>query len=227
MEFKESESFSPMKNNMIEQSSRVYEILTDAGKFKSHYNDLVNNIIDSMNSQCRSYERNSKKSIMVDVYDNVIENIDWSALQNSLATDLKGGKQPKDIGEWVDIGNVDDYHIEQYDIDPIVNMYSNYGEDSVKEYAKYMDEAIDNLNEMRTYIDDFEQDLCNFRSKAVKIILEKNIPLLYNIHFRYVNDLMRKKKNITDKVSIRGVEINLKKSQKEFICSSLKKLIIS
>lgn len=228
MEFKESESFSPMKNNIIEQTSRIHEILSDASKFKTFYNDLVNNIIDSMNNQCRSYERNSKKSIKVDVYDNVMENIDWESLQNNLANDLKSGKKPSsEILEWVDIGDVDEFHIEQYDIDPIVIMYSNYAEDTVKEYAKYMDEALENLDEMKNYVEEFEQNLCNYRSNAVKTILEKNVPLLYNIHFKYVNDLMRKKKDIVGKVNLNGVEIELKRSQKEFISSSLKKMILS
>ena len=228
MEFKEDSSYSPMKNNIIEQSARIYEIITNASKFKKYYNDLVNNIIDSVNNQCRSYERNSKKSIKADIYDIVVDTIDWTNLQNMLATGLKTGKKPIDNkSKWVDIGDVNSYHIEKYDTDPIINMYSNYGEETVKEYSRYMDEAVDNLNELKNYIDDFEQSLCNYRTNAVKIILEKNVPLLYNIHFKYVNDLMHKKKNIENKVMINGVEIELKKSQKEFICSSLKKLINS
>ena len=229
MEFKESESFSPMKNNIIEQSARVYEIITNAGTFKKYYNELVNNVIDSINSQCRSYERNSKKSIKMDIYDNVVESIDWSNLQKVLADELKSGKKPVDneTFEWSDIGDLSEYHIELYDVDPIINMYSNYGEDSIKEYAKYMDEAVENLNELKDYIEDFEQDLCNFRSRAVKTILEKNVPTLYNIHYRYVNDLLHKKKVIADKVKLGGVDITLKKSQKEFITSTLKKMILN
>lgn len=233
MEFVEDQSFSPMKNSIIDQSSRIYEIVSDASKFKKYYNELVNNIIDSMNNQCASYERNSKKSIKIDIYDNVMESINWDGLQKQLVDDLKRNKSVRDTNlTWYDIGNTNSFVIEKYDIDPIINMYSNYGEESVKEYAKYMKEAINNLNEIRTYIDEFEQGLCNYRSNAVQIILEKNIPILYEIHYKYVKDIMKgkKKKNSTTgdesaNVVLNGINIELKRSQKEFFTTSLKKLI--
>lgn len=235
MEFVEDQSFSPMKNSIIDQSSRIYEIVSDASKFKKYYNELVNNIIDSMNNQCASYERNSKKSIKIDIYDNVIESINWDGLQKQLVDDLKRNRSVRDIDlTWHDIGNTNSFSIEKYDIDPIINMYSNYGEESVKEYAKYMKEAINNLNEIRTYIDEFEQGLCNYRSNAVRIILEKNIPILYEIHYKYVKDIMKgkKKKNVTSgdesaNIMLNGINIELKRSQKEFFTTSLKKLICS
>lgn len=243
MEFKEQESFSPMKNNIIDQSSRIYEIISNAAKFKKYYNELVNNIVDSMNNQCCSYERNSKKSIKIDVYDNVMENIDWNGLQNKLVTDLKQNKNV--VGDenliWNDIGDVKGFSIEKYDIDPIINMYSNYGEESVKEYAQYMKEAINNLNEVGSSIDEFERCLCDFRTNAIKIILEKNIPVLYEIHYKYVKNLMNKKKGKRrlngdsnggsggdgESVVLNGIKIELKRSQKEFFTSSLKKLIVN
>lgn len=234
MEFVEDQSFSPMKNSIIDQSSRIYEIVSDASKFKKYYNELVNNIIDSMNNQCASYERNSKKSIKIDIYDNVMESINWDGLQKQLVNDLKRNRSIRDTDlTWHDIGNTNSFVIEKYDIDPIINMYSNYGEESVKEYAKYMKEAINNLNEIRTYIDEFEQGLCNYRSNAVRIILEKNIPILYEIHYKYVKDIMKGKKNTSSRVDepknvvLNGINIELKRSQKEFFTTSLKKLICS
>ena len=232
MEFVEQQSFSPMKNNIIDQSSRIYEIVSNAAKFKKYYNELVNNIIDSMNNQCVSYERNSKKSIKIDIYDSVMESIDWNELQKQLVNDLKRNKRIRDMDlMWHDIGDVNSFTIEKYDIDPIINMYSNYGEESVKEYVKYMKEAINNLSEIRTYIDEFEQGLCNYRANAVRIILEKNVPVLYEIHYRYVKNIMDKKnssygeQNDGSSVMLNGVSIELKRSQKEFLASSLKKLI--
>ena len=232
MEFEEQQSFSPMKNNIIDQSSRIYEIVSDAAKFKKYYNELVNNIIDSMNNQCASYERNSKKSIKIDIYDSVMESIDWNELQKQLINDLKRNKRIRDMDlMWHDIGDVNSFTIEKYDIDPIINMYSNYGEESVKEYVKYMKEAINNLSEIRTYIDEFEQGLCNYRANAVRIILEKNVSVLYEIHYRYVKNIMNKKNTSHDEpnerssVMLNGISIELKRSQKEFLTSSLKKLI--
>ena len=228
MEFKEHQSFSPMKNNIIDQSSRIYEIISNATKFKKYYNELVNNIIDSMNNQCSSYVRNSKKSIKIDIYDNVMNCIDWNALQNKLVGDLKSNKTIESTNsKWTDIGDVTEFDIEHYDIDPIINMYSNYGVESVKEYAKYMKEAINNLREVKNNVDEFEQGLCEYRKNAVKTILDKNIPLLYNIHYNYVKSLLNKKRTGTknEKVIINGIKLELIKSQKEFFTSSLKKLI--
>lgn len=226
MEFNEQQSFSPMKNNIIDQSARIYEIVNDAAKFKKYYNELVNNIIDSMNNQCASYERNSKKSIKIDIYDSVMESIDWNELQKQLVDDLKENKHTGDMNlTWYDIGDVNSFTIEKYDIDPIINMYSNYGEESVKEYAKYMKEAINNLSEIRTYIDEFEQGLCNYRANAVKIILKKNVPVLYEIHYRYVKNMLHGKPNEASSVILNGISLELKRSQKEFLTSSLKKII--
>lgn len=270
-----NEGQSPMKANILEQTGRIAEILTDARKFKKYYDELVNNIIDSMNNQCQSYERNSKKSIKMDIYDCVVESINWDALQKRLVQDLKSDEVVNDrnFAKWQDLGNLDDYEIEKYDIDPIISMYSNYCEESVKNYSRYMKEAMSNLNELSASVDEFEKALCDYRESAVKLILDKNIWVLYGIHLNYVKKLMnekvggKRKKNgekngekanvkngakeggrsnmqypnevrndmksgvkggdLNEKVVVNGVELELKRSQKEFMMTSLKKLIIS
>ena len=42
-----NEGQSPMKANILEQTGRIAEILTDARKFKKYYDELVNNIINA------------------------------------------------------------------------------------------------------------------------------------------------------------------------------------
>lgn len=224
MMFEEKESFSPMKNNIIEQSARIHEIVSNAGKFKKYYNELVNNVIDSMNNQCDSYERNSKKAIKADIYEMVMKSINWDALQKKLVADLKGNKRLESIPEWEDIEEPD-VEIEKYDTDAVVNMYSNFNEENVKDYSRYMKEAINGLTDVIKGIDDFENALCEYRSETVKNILEKNVPVLYAVHYRYVRDLMNKKKNIEANVMVGGVNLELKKSQKEFFEKSLKKFL--
>ena len=244
MEFKESKKYSPMHNNIIEQSARVYEIINNAGKFKKYYNELINNIIDSINNQCKSYVRNSKKSIKIDIYDMVMESIDWSKLQQMLVTDLKNNKSVSSVvsnmlkipsgdlnsASWSSIGSLDDYGIEQYDTDAIVNMYSNCSEESIKKYIRYMKEANSNLKSLETNVVAYEKNLCDYRKNAVNIILTKNVPLLYALHYNYVKnviDTKRFNKNMPiETISINNVDIKLCKSQKEFITNSLKQLIV-
>ena len=253
--FKEDKRYSPMRNNVIEQASRIYEIISDAGKFKTYYNDLINNVVDSLNSQCRSYVRNSKKSINIDVYDCVMERINWSELQSRLATNLKANKSlqevlnedfsglsnstsiereegksgPLDL-KWHKLGDLSDYSIELYDYDPIINMYSNYGEETLKDYVRYMKEATTNLKDLEANVAEYEKDLCAYRDSAVKIVLSKNLPVLYAIHYGYVKKLMSENKgkgknNGKEVIKFDGVELELKRSQKEFIVDGLKKLI--
>ena len=83
-----------------------------------------------------------------------------------------------------------------------------------------------NLHEVKNNVDEFEQGLCEYRKNAVKTILDKNIPLLYKLHYNYVKSLLNKKRTTkNEKVIINGIELELIKSQKEFFTSSLKKLI--
>ena len=253
--FKENKAYSPMRNNVIEQSARIYEIISDARKFKTYYNDLINNVIDSLNSQCRTYVRNSKMSINVDVYDMVMERVNWNELQTRLVNNLKAKKCLQDVlkedfkglsngstgdGErsekslelkWHSLGDLSGYNIEEYDYEPIINMYSNYGEDMLKDYVRYMKEATNSLKDLENDVAEYEKDLCAYRDLAVKIVLNKNLPVLYAIHYGYVKKLMDAGKNKSvsegkrEIVKLDGVELELKRSQKEFISSSLKKLI--
>ena len=223
MEFKEHQSFSPMKNNIIDQSSRIYEIISNATKFKKYYNELVNNIIDSMNNQCSSYVRNSKKSINIDIYDNVMNCIDWNALQNKLVKDLKSNKDIENLNtEWTDIGDVTEFDIEHYDIDPIINMYSNYGVDSVKEYAKYMKEAINNLREVKNNVDEFEQGLCEYRKNAsltpLNVCIQINLQKELSKEGIYLEHLISVAKTINklSHLHLRGL-MTIPKPENEFL----------
>lgn len=228
MLFIEKESNSPMKNNVISQSARIYEIIDNAQKFKTYYNELVNNIIESINNQCSAYVHNSRKSINIDIYDEVIKNIDWDGLRNRLAEDLKSDR-PKigNVGSWNTYGLLKRYKIQKYDIDPIICMHENCNEEDVKAYISYMNEAKENLNELQRSVDTFEKKLCAYRSKAINTILSKNINTLYNIHFNYVKDLINNVKNVKQSVVLNNIELPLQQSQKAFIMESLRTLICS
>lgn len=225
MQFAEKETYSPMKNNVITQSARIYEIIDNAQKFKTYYNELVNNIIESLNNQCTSYVQNSRKSINIDIYEEVIKNIDWEGLRNRLAEDLKS-KKPKtsNVGNWSTYGILKKYKIQKYDIDPIVCMHENCNEESIKAYVSYMNEAKENLSDLHQSVDTFERNLCAYRAKAINTILSKNINTLYNIHYNYVKDLSDGVDAKTT-VVLNNVELPLQRSQRSFITESLRSLI--
>lgn len=225
MQFAEKETYSPMKNNVITQSARIYEIIDNAQKFKTYYNELVNNIIESLNNQCYSYVQNSRKSINIDIYEEVIKNIDWEGLRNRLTEDLKS-KKPKtsNVGNWSTYGILKKYKIQKYDIDPIVCMHENCNEESIKAYVSYMNEAKENLSDLHHSVDTFERNLCAYRAKAINTILSKNINTLYNIHYNYVKDLSDGVETKTT-VVLNNVELPLQRSQRSFITESLRSLI--
>ena len=226
MQFAEKETNSPMKNNVIAQSARIYEIIDNAQKFKTYYNELVNNIIESLNNQCSAYVQNSRKSINIDIFEEVIKNIDWDGLRNRLTEDLKS-KKPKssNVGNWNTYGILKKYKIQKYDIDPIICMHENCNEEDIKSYISYMNEAKENLADLQQSVSTFERNLCAYRAKAINIILSKNINTLYNIHYNYVKDLTDGVSNVKSTVVLNNVELPLQRSQKTFITESLRSLI--
>lgn len=93
-----------------------------------------------------------------------------------------------------------------------------------------MKEANSNLKSLETNVVAYEKNLCDYRKNAVNIILTKNVPLLYALHYNYVKnviDAKRFNKNMPiETISINNIDIKLCKSQKEFITNSLKQLIV-
>ena len=222
--FEENENYSQMKNNIIGQSSRIAEILTHGGKFKTYYEELMNNVVESMNAQIRSYVENSKKAILYDIYDGVVGNIDFSELKDKFKADMKK-KGNVSVPKYEKVNmDLDGYDIGEYETDVLVNMYSNMDEKTVKKFAKYQDEALSNLSNVIDDVTDFESNLCSFRNKAIEK-MKNNVDLLYAIHVNYAKAVMNKNKNIPECVSIGGKQVKLSKSQKEFITNGLKVLI--
>lgn len=213
---------SPMKEYVIQQRSRIAEILGNATLFKEHYTDLTQNIISSMNKQIHSYVKNSKKSIMVDIFKLTVESIDWSVLQAKLG-DMLRQKQPNvNPGNWQPLPKPS-VSIEAYDEDVLTNMLLNCDVDHAKDFAKYRKLARSQLDELIDDVGSFETELCEYRAQAVKKC-ESNVNVLFNYHFNYVND-MYYKRSTQSTIVINGKEIKLKKSQQEFITSALKTLI--
>ena len=211
-----------MREYIVGQQSRIAEIIDNATLFKEHYKDLTQNIVSSMNKQIRSYVKNSKKSIMVDIYNLTVDGIDWTSLQEKLGDKLRHKESNVNPGTWKPLPKPS-VSIELFDDDVLTNMQLNCDVDHVKEFAKYRKLAHEQLSELIDGIGDFETELCAYRTNAVKIC-ESNINVLFNYHFNYVNDLFHKR-STQPSIIINNKEIKLKKSQQEFITSALKTLI--
>lgn len=211
-----------MKDYVISQQSRIEEIINNATLFKEHYSELTQNIIASMNKQIKSYVKNSRKSIMVDVCKLVIDGIDWNELQNRLAELLKSKHDNINVGKWIKLPKPS-VSIEGFDDDVLTNMMLNCDVEHVKDFAKCRKIAKSQLAELLNDIDNFETELCDYRADMVKRC-QSNVTVLFNYHFNYANDMYHKR-NPSQTVVIDGKEIKLKRSQKEFITTALKELL--
>ena len=213
---------SPMKEYILEQTSRINELLSNAQIFKEKYQDLTQNIITSLNNQLKTYQKDGKRSIYVDIYNLTLEAINWEELQQNIEKMLKSNKNNVNPGTWK---KLDKLHakIELLDDDSITNMFIYCDVEHVKEFQKYRKLAKNEISELLSSLDEFEAELCRYRNEMVKVCLE-NVQVLFNHHFNYVNDLFHKR-TPPKSVVIDGKEIQLKRSQREFITSALKEFM--
>lgn len=226
-EFLENEYYSQMKNNVVSQLSRMYEILNHAGKFKKFYNEL-NNITDSLNNNLNAYITNSKHAILCDIYDGLMESIDFEAYKNKLQTDIKShGNLSVPKYKHVDF-DLDEFTIDLYDTDVYTNMLDVLDESTVKKFAKFQNDAKCGLHDLLGSVSSFEEDLCNFRTNKIAEMM-KNIDTFYAIHVNYAKHCLKLKKankNVdVQNISIDNVSIPIVNSQKQFIGNCLKALI--
>lgn len=220
----EDENYSQMKNNIISQSSRIAEILSHAGKFKAYYDELTNNVVDSMNTMIKSYMKKGKNAILIDIYDGVAGSIDFENLKLKFKSDMSS-KNNLVVPKYEEVNfNLDSYNIDQYDTDILVNMFQNLDVGTVKKFARFQDEAIANLSAVVDDLTNFENGLCAFRTNAIQK-MKNNVDVLYAIHVNYAKAVLKKSKNIPECVTVGSKNIKLMKSQREFILNGLKTLI--
>ena len=213
---------SPMKQHVLEQKARIDELLSNAQLFKDNYQDLTQNIITSLNRQLKQYSKDGKKSINIDIFNLTVEAINWEDLQSKIAEMLKSKKPNVNPGEWKKLSKPT-VGLEMYDDDAVTNMILNCDVEHVKEFQKYRKLAKNELNELLDSVEAFEQGLCDYRAAMVQRCLE-NVNFLFNCHFNYVNDVLHKKET-KGSIIIDGKEVELKKSQKEFITNALKTVL--
>lgn len=222
---KEDSNYSQMKNNIITQSTRICEIVSDASKFGSFYNELTNNIVSSMNEMIRTYVKTGRTAILVDIYDELVSQTDWNGLKErfkAAMTDPKPYPLPKYTSISTDLKK---FKIDVYDADVLVDMYTNMDEDTVKQFAKSQEEATNNLYELVEDVTAFENALCAYRTKTVAT-MKANIDVLFALHVNYAKAVTANSPKIPDTTTVNGKVIKFQKAQKAFICDALKTILI-
>ena len=220
-----TDSDSPVVIDLVTQLQTVVDTLSDARQFRANYRNLINTLIPNINATCSSYVKDSKESIVADVFTTVVDTIDWNDLRNHLIDDMKSRSTTFTIGEWTPLESLSEYTITEYDVDSIINMFTTCTPETVKQYASYMRESIANVHELLDEVTTFEQRLCEYRTRMVKMVLERNVQILYRIHFNHVFESVKLKTPSAKVVTINGVKVDMKQSQKEFVTNALKTLL--
>lgn len=222
---KEDANYSNMKNNIITQSTRVCELVSDASKFAAYYNELTNNIVSAMNEMIKTYNKTGKRAILVDIYDAVVGGINWDELKTKFATDMNT-KGPLKLPQYKSIStDLKRHKIDLYDTDVLVDMYANMDETTVRKFAKLQEDATNNLYELVDNVTAFESALCAYRTDTIAV-MKSNIPVLYALHVNYAKAVMAKDPKIPENVTINGKVIPFQKTQKAFISGALRKIIL-
>ena len=215
---------SPMVAEISAQIQEIEQIISNANTFKENYDDLNKRIIANINSSLKAYSRKAKSAVLIDAVELVIDGIDWDEMQNKLTQMLKSKKPNVSPHTWqrikkpmISLGQMDD--------DPFINMFMNCSIENVKEFQKCRKCAREVLASTLEDVKDFEQELCQYRASIVDII-RSNVQALFDYHFNYVNDIYHKKQTASS-VIIDGKTIPLKKSQKDFITSGLRELVVT
>lgn len=214
-----------MKNNIITQSTRVCELVSDASKFGTYYNELTNNIVASMNDMIRMYIKTGRRAVLVDIYEALVEQTDWNALKDRFKQDAST-KLPLPIPKYKSIStDLKRFKIDTYDTDILADMYSNMDESTVKAFAKSQEEATNNLYALVDDVSAFEANLCGYRTATITA-MKDTIETLYTLHVNYAKAIMNKEPKIPETVTVHGKAIKFQKAQKPFICDALKAILL-
>lgn len=215
---------SQMKNNILNETARIAEIVSHAGKFKENYDKLIKNIVSSMNTTLKNYVKNSRKAILCDIYEHTLSKINWDEMRTRFNKDIKGNKLL--VNRLYTIGDdLKNYSLEEYNTEILMNMMINLDEDTstIKKFIKLQDEALNALDELNEELSNFEANLCSYRTKAINVMLE-NVDNLYRLHVNYAKKVLNNE-YVDDSINVQGVTIKMYKSQQEFIKNAMKSLL--
>ena len=64
--------------------AQIKQIINDPVQFKEQYSSITNSLILQLNTTIKGYVKNAKRSILKDINDIIISQIDFEALKNQL-----------------------------------------------------------------------------------------------------------------------------------------------
>lgn len=232
--FKESENFSPQKNELIRSLNSINEIIGSAGVFKTNYKNVINGFIPSINEQMKAYVIASKKAICCDIIDTVLDNTDFEKYKEWFSEKWKEKKPLQEQHKWNTLGisNVTDADMIPYDEEDVVNMISVFPEDEqnlsrkdIKNFLKYQKLAVSYEQDFLNEFDHFENSMQKYREMIVMNMLN-NIDVIADVHYEEALKLTKHKDaKAPETVNIAGYTVPFIKKQNEFIKSAVKTII--
>jgi len=210
-----------------ENISKIYDILDNAGVFKDKYNELINDIVEPLNRVCSEYVEKSIVAVKCDVYEDIIKSTNFPELNTKLTKDVRAKRKPKASRmKFVRIPDIPEYEIETYDTDPLVSMFVNWTNRSVKKYTRYRKIALGNLDTLSESVEEFETIMLDYKRLLMEN-MKRYVQGLYEVHYKYVLELMESngKNKGEQSIIINDKNIKLINSQSTFIKESLKSFL--
>ena len=208
-----------VKENITQLIAQITQIINDPIQFKEQYSSIMNTLIPQLNSTIKGYVKNAKRSILKDIRDIIVSQIDFETLKNQFKTDIKN-KTLIVPAKWINIRTkLSKYNIEPFDDDMICDLYSLMDQETVKQYARRQNDVVESLNNIIEQCNEFEEKLGLYRIDTVKQ-MSTNIEVLYQSHLMNAR-LMLNKQQVPQTMTINGKTIEWKTSQKEFIVGAI------
>ena len=208
-----------VKENITQLIAQITQIINDPIQFKEQYSSIMNTLIPQLNSTIKGYVKNAKRSILKDIRDIIVSQIDFETLKNQFKTDIKNKTLIVPV-KWINIKTkLSKYNIEPFDDDMISDLYSLMDQETVKQYARRQNDVVESLNNIIEQCNEFEEKLGLYRIETVKQ-MSTNIEVLYQSHLMNAR-LMLNKQQVPQTMFINGKTIEWKTSQKEFIVEAI------
>ena len=208
-----------VKENITQLIAQITQIINDPIQFKEQYSSIMNTLIPQLNSTIKGYVKNAKRSILKDIRDIIVSQIDFETLKNQFKTDIKNKTLIVPV-KWINIKTkLSKYNIEPFDDDMICDLYSLMDQETVKQYARRQNDVVESLNNIIEQCNEFEEKLGLYRIETVKQ-MSTNIEVLYQSHLMNAR-LMLNKQQVPQTMTINGKTIEWKTSQKEFIVGAI------
>ena len=180
-----------VKENITQLIAQITQIINDPIQFKEQYSSIMNTLIPQLNSTIKGYVKNAKRSILKDIRDIIVSQIDFETLKNQFKTDIKNKTLIVPV-KWINIKTkLSKYNIEPFDDDMICDLYSLMDQETVKQYARRQNDVVESLNNIIEQCNEFEEKLGMYRIETVKQ-MTTNIEVLYQSHLMNARLMLNK-----------------------------------